>query len=183
MQCCLWVNGKLKVQTHLCGQFSVILWKWPMRLIYCPSLSFTWSSYLDKAHPNGAHLGKLVDGLKAVVDRLGQKLSKLLIVENLEATSTGDLADSGGVEAVVIITVAALDKNAGVTEALCINLPSHIVQVHTWNTETDQLCSWHSFKLIIKLELGDMEENLITIIFVISVDINIYIYIYIYIRI
>ena len=131
-----------------------------------------WSSYLDKAHPNGAHLGKLVDGLKAVVDRLGQKLSKLLIVENLEATSTGDLADSGGMEAVVIVTVAALDKNACVTEALCINLPSHIVQVHTWETETEKM--FRTLKLIIKRGLGDMEENLITIIFVISVDIDIY---------
>lgn len=64
-----------------------------------------------------------------MVDRLGQKLSKLLVVENLEATSTGDLADSGGVEAMMVITVTALDKDAGVTEALCVHLSSHIVQV------------------------------------------------------
>lgn len=67
-----------------------------------------------------------------MVDWLRQKLSKLLVVENLEATSTGDLADSSGVEAVVVITVTALDKNAGVTEALCVHLPSYIVQVHSW---------------------------------------------------
>lgn len=90
------------------------------------------SPALDKAHPNGTHLGKLIDGLKAVVDRLGQKLSKLLVVENLQAASTGDLADSGGVEAVVVITVTALDKNAGVTEALCVHFPSHVVQVHSF---------------------------------------------------
>lgn len=104
----------------------------------------SWRPYLDEAHPNGTHLGKLIDGLKAVVDWLGQKLSKLLVVENLEATSTGDLADSGGVEAVVVITVTALDKNAGVTEALCVHLPAHIVQVHSWSTETDNWWSAHS---------------------------------------
>lgn len=87
---------------------------------------------LDKAHPNGAHLSELVDGLKAMVDRLRQKLSKLLVVENLKATSTGDLADSGGMEAVMVITVSALHKDAGVTEALCVHLPSHVVQVHSF---------------------------------------------------
>lgn len=90
------------------------------------------SPALDKAHPNGTHLCKLIDGLKTMVDRLGQKLSKLLVVENFETTSTGDLADSGGVEAMVVITVATLDKNAGVTETLCIHLSSHIVQVHSF---------------------------------------------------
>lgn len=69
-----------------------------------------------------------------MVNRLSQKLSKLLVVENLQATSTGDLAHSGRVEAVVVITVTTLNKNAGVAEALCIHLPSHIVQVHSWTT-------------------------------------------------
>lgn len=41
-------------------------------------------------------------------------------------------------EAVVVITVTALDKNTSVTEALCVYLPSHIVQVHSWLTETRQ---------------------------------------------
>lgn len=90
------------------------------------------SPALDEAHPNGAHLSELIDGLKAVVDRLSQELSKLLVVENLEATSAGDLADSGGMEAVVVITVTALDKNAGVTEALGVHLPSHVVQMHSF---------------------------------------------------
>lgn len=102
-------------------------------VIRTPPLIFTlWKPYLDKAHSDGAHLSKLINGLKAVVDWLGQKLSKLLVVENLETTSTGDLADSGGVEAVVVITVAALDKYAGVAKALRVHLPSHVVQVHSW---------------------------------------------------
>lgn len=38
---------------------------------------------LYKAHANGTHLGKLVDGLKTVVDRLSEQLSKFLVVEDL----------------------------------------------------------------------------------------------------
>lgn len=71
-----------------------------------------------------------------MVHRLGQELSELLVVEDLEATSAGDLADSSGVEAVVVVTVAALDKDAGVAQALCVHLPAHVVQVHSWLMET-----------------------------------------------
>ena len=53
---------------------------------------------LDKGHPDGAHLGQLVDCLKAMVDRLREKSGKLLVVEDLEAAAGGDLADSGRVE-------------------------------------------------------------------------------------
>lgn len=67
-----------------------------------------------------------------MVDRLSQELSKLLVVENLETASTGDLTNSGGVKAMVVITVPTLDKNTGVTKALCIDLPSYIVQMHPW---------------------------------------------------
>lgn len=73
-----------------------------------------------------------------MVDRLGQKLGELLVVEDLEATAAGDLADSGGVEAVVVVTVTALHKDAGVTEALCVHLPTNIVQVHPWWIRRDR---------------------------------------------
>lgn len=72
-----------------------------------------------------------------MVDRLGQQLSELLVVEDLEAASAGDLADGGGVEAVVVVTVTALDKDAGVAEAFCVHFPAHVVQVNPWTTETD----------------------------------------------
>lgn len=67
-----------------------------------------------------------------MVDRLSQKLCKLLVVENLETTSTGDLTNSGGVKAMVVITVPTLDKNTSVTEALGIDFTSYIVQMHPW---------------------------------------------------
>jgi len=64
-----------------------------------------------------------------MVDRLGEKLCKELVVEDLEAAATGDLTHCGGVKAMLEITVAALNKNAAVTQTLCIHLPAHIVQV------------------------------------------------------
>lgn len=42
---------------------------------------------LDEAHADGAHPGELVHSLKALVDRLGQQGSKLLVVEDLQVTS------------------------------------------------------------------------------------------------
>lgn len=39
--------------------------------------------YLNKAHADSAHLGELINGLKAMVDGLSQQLSELLVVENL----------------------------------------------------------------------------------------------------
>ena len=53
---------------------------------------------LDEGHPDGAHLGQLVDCLKTMVDRLREKSGKLLVVEDLEAAAGGDLAASGRVE-------------------------------------------------------------------------------------
>lgn len=87
---------------------------------------------LHKAHSDGAHLCELVDSLEAVVDRLGQQLSKLLVVKNLEAAAAGDLADGGGVEAVVVVAVSTLDEDAGVAEALSIDFAPNIIQMHTF---------------------------------------------------
>ena len=93
-----------------------------------------------------------------MVDRLGQQLGELLVVEDLEAAAAGDLAHSGGVEAVVVVAVAALDEDAAVAEALGVNLPSHVVQMDACRGERESraevrfvkgnsdnylsLCSW-----------------------------------------
>lgn len=89
------------------------------------------NSYFNKAHPDGTHLGKLIYHLKAVINRLGKQLGKELVVENLQAAATGDLADSCWVEAMLIVTVAALHKNAAVTHALSIYLSSNVIEVNT----------------------------------------------------
>lgn len=41
----------------------------------------------NKTHSNSTHPGELVDCLKALVDRLGEEGSKLLVVENLKVTT------------------------------------------------------------------------------------------------
>lgn len=66
-----------------------------------------------------------------MIDGLGEKLSKQLVVEDLQAAAAGDLADGGGVEAMLEVAVAALHKDAAVAQTLCINLPTHIVQMQT----------------------------------------------------
>lgn len=87
---------------------------------------------LYKTHANGAHLSKLIDGFKAVVHRLGQKLSKLLVVKDLQAAATGDLANRRRVEAVVIVAVSTLHKDAAVTKALGIHFTSNIVKMDSF---------------------------------------------------
>ena len=89
------------------------------------------SPALDKRHSDGAHLGKLVDGFKAVVDWLGQQGCKLLVVEYFQAASGRNLADCGGMETMMVITVAGLNKYCRVRQALSIHLATHIVQMHS----------------------------------------------------
>lgn len=88
-------------------------------------------AHLYKAHADGAHLGELVDGLEAVVDGLCQQLCELLVVEDLQAAAAGDLAHGRGVEAVVVVTVAALDENAAVAQTLGVHFPADVVEVDT----------------------------------------------------
>lgn len=61
--------------------------------------------------PYGAHFGEVKDCLVAVVHTLGQQLGELLVVEDLEGAAWRDLAHSGGVEAVVVVTVPRLYKD------------------------------------------------------------------------
>lgn len=44
---------------------------------------------LDEAHADGAHAGQLVHGLEALVHRLRQQSSELLVVKNLQVTACG----------------------------------------------------------------------------------------------
>ena len=60
---------------------------------------------LHKRHPDGAHLGQLVHSLEAVVDGLSEQSGELLVIENFQTAAGRNLADGGGVEAVVVVTV------------------------------------------------------------------------------
>lgn len=66
-----------------------------------------------------------------MIDWLGKQLGKELVVEDFEATATGDLADSGWVETMLVVTVAALHKNTAVTDTFSINLPTDVVKMNT----------------------------------------------------
>ena len=73
------------------------------------------SPTLHKAHTYGAVFGQLVHCFVPMVDALGQQLSKLLIVEDLQRASGWDFAHRCGMEAMVVITIPALDKDGTVT--------------------------------------------------------------------
>lgn len=64
-----------------------------------------------------------------MVDGLSQELGEQLVVKYFEAAATGNLADGSGMEAMLEVTVAALDKDAAVAEALGVHLTAHIIQV------------------------------------------------------
>lgn len=66
-----------------------------------------------------------------MVDRLSQKLSKLLIVKNFETAAAWNLTDSGRMKAVMEVAVPTLYKYTAVTEAFCIDLSTNIVQMNT----------------------------------------------------
>ena len=66
-----------------------------------------------------------------MVDGLGQQLSKLLVVENLQAAAAGNLTHSCGMEAMVVVTVTTLDKDTAITQTFCIHLPTDIIQMDT----------------------------------------------------
>lgn len=86
-------------------------------------------TYLYKTHPESAHLRKLIHRLKAVVHGLSQKLSKLLIIENLQTAATGDFADRGGMEPVVVVAVPTLHKDAAVAQTFSVHLPTNVVEM------------------------------------------------------
>jgi len=86
---------------------------------------------LHKAHPDCAHFGQLVHCFEPMVDRLGEKSGKLLVIENLEAAPWRNLAHRCGMKSMVVVAVSRLHEYGRVTEALCIDLAPHIVQVNT----------------------------------------------------
>ena len=105
--------------------------------------------YFNKAHSNRTHLGQLIHHFETMIDWLGEQLGEELIVEDLEAAATGDLADSGWVETMLIVTVAALHKNTAVTDTFSIHFPTNVVKMNTLKKKKWRVsflrCSQHTF--------------------------------------
>lgn len=87
-----------------------------------------------------------------MVNWLSKQLGEELVVEDLKAAAAGDLADSGWVEAMLIVTIAALHKNTAVTDTFSINFPADIVKMNTSRKKTKQVlflhCSQHVISVI-----------------------------------
>lgn len=66
-----------------------------------------------------------------MIDWLGKQLGKELVVEDLEAAATGDLTDSGWVETMLIVTIAALHENTAVTDTFSIHFSTNIIKMDT----------------------------------------------------
>lgn len=94
-------------------------------------------TYLYKTHTESAHLSKLIHCLKAMVHWLSQKLSKLLIIENLQTAATGDFANRGGMEPMMVVAVPTLHKNTAVAKTFSIHFPTNIIEMNTWEENVD----------------------------------------------
>lgn len=98
----------------------------------CDILAMILSSpALHKTHADSTHLSQLIHDFKAMVNRLSQQLGEKLVVEDLETAATGNLADSGWVEAMLVVAVSALHKDAAVAHTLSIDFSPDVVQMHT----------------------------------------------------
>ena len=80
------------------------------------------SPTFHKTHAYRAHLGELVDGLKAVVNWLRQNRGKFLVVEDVECAARRDLANGARVETVATVAAATLYKYAAVAFAFGVDL-------------------------------------------------------------
>lgn len=115
------LEGAVQVYLNPAGGAGNIL-----AMVFC-------SPALDEAHAYGTHFRQLVDRLEAMVHRLCQQLSKFLVIKNFQATPARDLAHSGGVKSVMVVAVPTLHKDAAVTEALGVHLPSDVVKVDSFS--------------------------------------------------
>ena len=90
---------------------------------------------LHKTQPYRAHLGELKHSLVAARDGLGKPVCKVLIVEDAETAARRDLADGRRVKAVILVAVATLNENTGITQTLSIHLTTNIVEVQPCNVQ------------------------------------------------
>lgn len=126
------------------GQYFVQPLQWPIEMNFNPA----WSAghilpvilcppAFHKAHSYGAHLCEFIDCLESMVYRLRQKSCKFLVVENFETTSRRYFADCGWMEAMTVVAVATLYKDAAVAQAFCIYFTAYIIQMHTCRQKSE----------------------------------------------
>lgn len=82
-----------------------------------------------KAHTNCAHFRELVNRLKSIMHRLGQKLCEFLVVEDLQRTTGRNFTHGAGMEAVTVVAKARLNEDCGLGQTLGVNLSGHIIQM------------------------------------------------------
>jgi len=54
-----------------------------------------------------------------------------LIIKNLQTAATGDFADCGGMEPMMVVAVTTLYKNTAVTKTFSIYFPTNIIEMNT----------------------------------------------------
>lgn len=87
-----------------------------------------------------------------MVHWLSQKLSKLLIIENLQTAATGDFADCGGMEPMMVVAVPTLHKNTAVAKTFRIHFPTNIIEMNTCEEKVDKDIRWiHTVYLLFML--------------------------------
>lgn len=84
-----------------------------------------------KTHSYGAHSSQLIHGFKTLINRLSQKSSKFLVVEDLQITSWWNFTHYCSMSAIFLITVGALLKDCTITQALSKNFPTYVIQAHS----------------------------------------------------
>ena len=92
-----------------------------------------------KTNSNGAHLCKLVDGFKSLIDSLSKQLGKDLITEDFQTTAWRDLTNSSWMKLMRVVTVSALDKDGSITKTLCKYLSTDIKEVDSLTNVTTNI--------------------------------------------
>jgi hypothetical protein len=62
-----------------------------------------------------------------MVDRLRKELGEFLIIEDLKRTAGRNLANSRGVETVVVVTIARLNENGRIGKTFGVHFTSDVV--------------------------------------------------------
>ena len=103
-----------------------------LAIVLCPPA-------FHKTNSNGAHLCKLKDGFKSLINTLSKQLGKVLITEDFQRAAWRDLTNSSRMKLMRVVTVSALDKEGSITKTLCKYLPTDIKEVDSLTNVTTNI--------------------------------------------